>query len=230
MFKVVKVQIAEESFSQYFIAFHSDEKSSVLLPEDVLIKNTASFISTMDGGRKVLKLIEPRKWHEMIKMFWGHSRVNKEVNGNRLLRELGVETPVIYTYGVGLIPSRPYRYVGYVVMDNLLEKGARDASHLLYWNNNLDEDIRHVVYENIISDLKRMRENYLVFSDLTLGNVMVYTDGSVAWIDTGVTLYKGRKRTRIFKEKFNYSVRRFIDIHQHVLTQREMELFCSLLF
>lgn len=222
------IQIQSHIVPQKFICLVAKETASPVVVEDIIIKNTAALIGTSDQQRNIVKLIEPRKWHEIAKMFWNRSRVHKEVRGNRLLKAIGVRVPCIHVYGIAYLPSFDYRYIGFIQMDNLIYQGAQDASHLLYWDNKLPVDIRERVYGNIIADLKKMRAHRIVFSDLTLGNIMVYADGTIAWIDTGVTQYSVFN-TSAFTKKFAYSINRFLDIHRNVLTESEFSLFQPLI-
>lgn len=229
VFGFSRVKVKDKIVPQLFVGFHEDGfQDNPVVMDSIIIKNTAAVVGTTRNGQ-VLKLIEPRRWHEVIKLLWGHSRINKEVYGNRLLRLLSIGTPNIYAYGIGVFPARNYRYVGYILMENLVDRGAVDASHLLFWDNKLSADIRARVYRNIASDLKIMRDHYVVFSDITLGNIMAYPDGSIAWIDTGVTRY-GSIREGNFEEKYNGSIKRFVEITRSVMTVSEIALFEDLLF
>lgn len=195
---------------------------------NIIKEHTPSTIALLDDQSKVLKLIKPRRWHEYIKLLTARSRLSKEVRGNFILRSLGIGVPKIYEYGLGLFPTRQYKYIGYYVMENLNMSSYEDVSSLI-WGDKLSDQVRYQLFENVFNDILIMRDNRIVFSDITYGNIFSDKEGKIIWIDTGVTTYS-RFNNKKFKEKYNFSLNRFLTIHKDSFTEKECERAKAILF
>ena len=211
---ITHVKLPWLEVSQAFVCFQLSRQlphNGVRTADRLIIDHTPSTVAVTANGLSVLKLIKARSWHEYVKTFWAHSRLFKEVKGNRLLTWLGIHVAAIHEMGVGLLPGRRYRYLGYYIMDDLAAAGALEVFEL-FKSGGLDSAQRISWLDSILDDLRIMRDAGVVFSDCHLKNVFAHPQGKVTWIDTGVTRYFC-PRSRKFARKFNYSIRRFADYH-----------------
>ncbi|MDO6681852.1 MULTISPECIES: hypothetical protein [unclassified Oceanobacter] len=219
--------------SQAFVCFRSSRRlpeNGIRTADQVIIDHTPSTVAMTDNGLSVLKLIKARSWHEYVKTLWAHSRLFKEVQGNRLLTRLGVHVAAIHEVGIGLLPGSRYRYLGYYIMEDLASVGAQEVFEMFLSGGLTPEERIHWL-DLILDDLRTMRDAGVVFSDCHLNNVFAHPlKQHVIWIDTGVTRYFC-PRSRKFARKFNYSIRRLADYHdQHLmLTLEEKRRILALL-
>jgi serine/threonine protein kinase len=215
----------QEKKSQPFLTFDYSHERLDNNIKDIIIDHTASFVGITSETKSVIKFIKARSWHEYIKLLWNHSRVTKEVKGNKILSKLGLRVPKIQEVGYGVIPSNKYRFIGYYIMENLKTSGYQELSTVIN-NNNLSDSIRSIMMFSIYNGLKAMRDNRIVFSDLHFGNIFSNSKGEVIWIDTGVTAYN-KLNNRKFVKKFNQSVNRYS--YGNALSHEEIIMFNSLL-
>lgn len=225
-FTILDVQIPQY-FASIFTA--SEHKiGSLYYGERLIDERKTSVVVLTDSGTKVFKLIKPRSWHECLKHLWRHSRVYKEVHGNRTLARLGLRTPRIFEVGTALWPptSKKFPYLGYHCMENLCRAGYEEAYR--HYTHLPEHDVlRAVITRNIIRDLLKMRECYVVFPDLHLKNVFADRSGNISWIDTGIIEFKGD--TPKFRKKFNQSIQRLLNFYkeERVLSDEEKEQICE---
>ncbi|UTW48610.1 hypothetical protein [Bacterioplanoides sp. SCSIO 12839] len=218
MVAVRHIELPEQQLSQTFLVFsshgaNSDERAL----KTILVDHKPSLVGVAQNPDVIVKLIKPRKWHDRVKMLWRHSRLHKEVDGNYLLRNLGFRVPNILETGNGFSALIGRPFLGYYLMENLHRAGFAEAKPLFIDqqlnNQQLDDkqqaDKRAVILQQIIAGLKTLRDQRVVFSDFHLDNVLVDADDNLAWIDTGVTYYQWYRGHK-FKEKFNFSIERFI--------------------
>lgn len=203
----VDFNLCQVSKTQYFLTI---KKSMVLNDSDRIIgkhldgSGSFSDVYRSKNGTYIIKFIGSRSYHERFKIFWLHSRFDKEIRGNKLLKEIGLNVPSIFEYG------RSYnvfqKHLGYYVMSDMTQAGYSDLSDFLV-NNESKPKLLKKIWGNIISDLEKMYRKRVVYSDLHFGNIMVNELGDIVWIDTGVTQYT-RIRKEKLNEKFKSSIRR----------------------
>lgn len=217
---LVKVTNGNTEVPQLF--FRKRYNTTQYPSEYTLIKtlknHTPSLVAICNHKGLVLKLIRPRKYHEVVKLLWNHSRLSKETRGNRTLSKLGLNVPTIHEAGFGLIPAKKYEFIGYYLMDNLSEKGYDEVFNI--FQEKISEELREKLFNEILNGLKLMQYNRIVFTDFTLGNVFGNTNGELIWIDTGVTHYNKISQSKFIK-KNNNSMERLARIHKDLLTQQE---------
>lgn len=229
MLNIVKINIEKIAVPQLFFRFTTTLKNAPgsYQLDKILQDHTPSLVAISDHNDLVLKLIRPRKIHEIVKLLWRHSRLSKEVNGNSRLAGLGLHVPEISEVGYALMPAKRYEYIGYYIMENLSQSGYEEVFELFH-QTDLSIESRSKLFTAIYEGLLLMRDNNVVFSDFTLGNVFGDRKGKLIWIDTGVTSFS-RLNQKKFEQKYNFAVRRFIKIHQELLLASEIQQAQSLL-
>lgn len=177
--------------------------------DQVLVDHIPSLVGTLKDSNLVIKFIKARSWHEYIKLLWNHSRITKEIRGSELLKGLGLTVPIIYEAGLGIIPSRKHKYIGYYIMENLTTSGFQELSKLIR-DGAIDTTMRDKIMTSVFKGLEVMRNNRIVFSDFHLDNVFANSSGEITWIDPGVTTYN-KMNEKKFRAKFNHSINRYIN-------------------
>lgn len=220
LFHIVRIECEDDPIFQPFIRFSkgSSRHARCLNIVDIIKNDRPSLVAYTDNDA-ILKLIKPRRFHEIIKTLWLRNRLFKEVKGNRLLKALGITTPEINDIGYGLLSRKQAKFLGYILMQNLYHSGYQDCEQLLK-DNDSDSIPRQTMMKHLLIDIKKMLDNNIVFSDLALGNILCRDDGSIAWVDTGVTQYSSLSKKRV-RRKFTYSIKRFININEAVFEESE---------
>ena len=209
-----------------FLSSFSVKKREVHFSSSNILKNdNRSLVSLVKGSDTILKMVRPRSWHEYGKYLYGRSRISKELKGNKMLKSLGVAAPKILLYGYGF-PFYGQNYLGFMIMENLESKGIFEAKKLFLLDK-LSDAQRGDFFEGLLCDLRLMKDNRLIYSDLMLDNIFVDRDMKPVWIDTGVTKYSNFSEKK-FKAKNQYAINRFIKVHEF-LTDKEVKLFLGLI-
>ena len=209
----------------------SQKKLKVNAKFKTIVKNDKrSIVGFIKKRKACLKLIKPISAHEYFRVFWRHSRVQKEVKGNFILRDLGLKTPKIFDHGLGLLSLKGYSYLGYILMENLSRKGYEEA-YKVFTNNEIDQKRKDIIFKKIIKDIKKMRNNQILFSDLHLNNILVNDKDNIAYIDTGISQFSFIKKA-IFRKKFNQSMDKLAKCHsnRNGLTEEQKTYIKSLKF
>ena len=178
--------------------------------ESIIRDATPSTVAITRQDHHILKLIKPRSWHEYFKMFWGHSRYHKEIQGNYLLRKIGLQVPEIYETGIGS-PATQYEYLGFYIMENLQKRGFDTLLSRLE-SGSLTPEKRNQLFGDMLAGLQRMKHHRIVFTDFHLENVMVNDNDELVWIDTGVTRYHWYSKP-LFRKKLKRSIKRLLSYH-----------------
>ncbi len=221
---ITKVSVCGKVVPQLFFRRTYKEKAPADLSYDidkVLQDHTPSLVGVTNQKDIVLKLIRPRRWHEIAKLFWGHSRVSKEIRGNFKFQDLGLNIPEIFESGYAFLPVTHYEFIGYYLMENLATKGYDEVFNLFH-QEDLTSELRKMLFSQICDGLKTLQNNRIVFTDFTLGNVFGGEDGSLFWIDTGVSSYNRLEQNKFIK-KNNQSIERFVSIHNDLLLEEEKQ-------
>jgi len=220
-FSVFNIQ---DKQSQPFVTIEHSHEHLRNNIHDIIIDHKASLVGITSKDELIVKFIKARSWHEYIKLLWNHSRVTKEVKGNKILSSLGLRVPRISEVGLGVIPSHKYRFIGYYVMENLKKSGFQELS-ILISNNSISDSIREKIMFSIYSGLKSMRDDRIIFSDFHFENIFSNSEGEVIWIDTGVSVYS-KFNNKKFVKKFNQSVKKYGSGNK--LSHEEILMFNSL--
>jgi tRNA A-37 threonylcarbamoyl transferase component Bud32 len=219
-----------EKKSQLFLTTKHQANSKQHILNNVLVDHIPSLVGVLTDSGLVIKFIKARSWHEYIKLLWNHSRITKEIKGSQLLQELGLTVPVIYEVGLGVIPSRRHKYIGYYIMENLSPSGFQELSTLIT-EDTINTEIREKIMTLVYLGLKKIRDSNIVFSDFHLDNVFANASGEITWIDPGVTTYS-KLNDKKFRNKFNHSINRYIfycNDRGNTLTEKEKSMFRKLI-
>ncbi|MDK2779424.1 MAG: hypothetical protein KYX62_17405 [Pseudomonadota bacterium] len=221
-----KITLIDNDIPQLFARIYKgpEQYDGDCRAESILEERRPSLLTLTHNGERVLKLIKPRTWHEYFKLFWFHSRVSKEIKGNRTLASIGLRTPTIYEAGISIFPARDFRYIGYYCMENLSSAGYQEV-YRYYKSLDDNSELRARITENLIHDLLEMRRHSIVFSDLHLNNVFADEQGKICWIDTGIIKFRSDSSAR-FRKKYDQSVIRLLDFYrsEKVMTDQEKQL------
>lgn len=178
-----------------------------------------SLVIAMPEEKAILKLIRARKWVEYVKLLWNRSRASKEITGNNLLKKIGVHVPAIFESGLGLFPAKGYQFLGYYIMQDLQCQGFEN-SRFLFLENRIKPEQRRAFLDNVLKDVRKMRDNHIVFNDFKLENIFCNDAGDTVWIDTGVTYYPAYRQMKFIK-KHNDAIDYFLLHHEKFLTTDE---------
>lgn len=208
---------------QLFLTCGATKKASVTLTlKETLLDHVPSTVGTLKAENKVIKLIKPRSWHEHFKIYWGKGRLFEEIRGNRLFQDIGIQTPLIYQYGVSLVPKPSNQYIGYYVMENLTSSGYQLAYES--FNHSANPKKRQAVLAAFIHDLQIIKQNRLVFIDLHLGQVYCNDKNQLCWLDIGVKHYSEKQQKR-FQQRFNTSINRLlVDTNSQFLAEEKAQI------
>lgn len=227
MVGIVKIKRDNTYLAQPFLRIYSQaEFDPAYTSEDIIKDDRISLIARVNNNQHILKLVKPRTWHEYPKLVWGHSTINKEINGNRILHGLNIHVPQVVEYGLGLLPAVKYQYIGYYIMENLEAKDMKDVATMLL-SDDLSNDVRNTVLAKIAHDLSNMRKHLVLFSDLRLSNVFSDAEGRITWIDTGATPYSTFFKKR-YENKFKASVLKMLKPYRQELRKEEIARFETL--
>lgn len=193
--------------------------------DKILVDHSPSLIGKLNESGLIIKFIRARSWHEYLKLLWNHSRVTKEVKGNKILQELGLRVPEIHEVGYGVIPSIKHQFLGYYVMEDLKKSGFEELSYL-FDNESKSDSQRNLIMSSVYNGLKIMRDNRIIFSDFHLENILANDKNEIVWIDTGITTYR-KINNKKFIQKFNSSISKYGS--RNKLNNNEISLFNTLL-
>ena len=208
---LIKIASQDGKHLQHFIrTVHHESQSQALQLGQMIIDHKPSTVAHDHSAKAIIKLIKPRNWKERAKLFWGHSRVHKEVKGARLFNQLGLRTPDIYEMGIAVPFFFNSAYIGYYVMSDLNNQGLVPALDL-FRNPTTPVALRQTVISNICDGLNRLKSRNVVFTDFHLSNVYSDDKGNITWIDTGVSHYFSDRK---MKSKLQNSVLRFLRFHK----------------
>lgn len=175
--------------------------------EKILIDHKPSLVMLEQSENKVVKIVKARTWHEYFKLLWGHSRIHKEVYGNRLMAKLGFRVPEVLMVAYRWAPDFKDASLGFYMMENLDHSGFRTVRGLID-ENKLSGNRRKEILRLILDGLRKLQKERIVFTDFHLENVMLNDSGELAWMDTGVTTYSILSKEK-FIRKNNHTMERF---------------------
>lgn len=201
--KIIKLPKPINGRAKQLFVNHCSERYNVSTPpeEGNYFEIKDDEVSTVFQGNDglIYKFIKPRKWHEYYKAFYGRSRTSKEVSANIRLAELGFNVPVIHEYSIAFVPTHFKGYTGYYIMEPV--KGIGDArAHF----SELSDNARAVFIDHLIGDLNKLKENRIVYADLSLSNIFCGENGELCWIDTAIKEYPQNKAAK-FKQEWDKS-------------------------
>lgn len=223
-----RINIRFNNWQQSFIHLEGPLPPVLSETQTVVLKDdNPSLVIKLPEQQQILKFIRARHWVEYGKMLLRHSRISKEVNGNKMLAAIGLRVPQIVCAGIGFIPSKSYQFIGYYCMSDLENEGFACAKESLELGH-LSSAARANLLNNVLRDVNIMYQNRIVFNDLKFGNIFCNSAGEVSWIDTGISKYPFYQSGKM-RKKFKMSVKRFIERHKNLLTSDEKQRVSHLL-
>jgi hypothetical protein len=168
-----------------------------------IFETNSSLVLKLDDG-SILKCLKIRHWTEYHKLLLGNNRAKEEVASNQIMKDIGLNVPRIIHYGVfsNILNKRAFSsfYSMVAVPSSFL------SGDVIY--KSLNVNAKRLFIKNISLDLKKLQKSRLVYSDLSMRNLLLNDEGEHYWIDTQVKKISSKNS---FKIKFNYSIDRFIN-------------------
>lgn len=163
----------------------------------------SSVIISLDNG-SILKCLKVRHWTEYHKVLFGKNRSIEEVASSFLMSKIGLNVPTIKYHGIFSNIFSKRKFTSFYSMEKIPEN--YQPGNLIF--SELTQQSRDKLINKLSIDLNTLKQHTLIYSDLSLRNILVNPDGDYYWIDTQVKHYKNYS---VFKSKFNASLYRFID-------------------
>jgi tRNA A-37 threonylcarbamoyl transferase component Bud32 len=205
--KLIKIHNGEDDYS--FVAKSATHAASSTAIEELIIDHTPSTVGYANSRKSIIKLVKPRSWHEKIKLAWGHSRIDKELQGFKSLQKLNIRTPEILYYGFRPLLSFRQKYIGFHITENLSLRGDIEC-YSLFCDGKTSASTRLDVIDNICSALLLLKSKRLVFTDFHLSNVFVDNENNITLIDPGLSKYYLNSG---LNKKLSKSIHRFLSYH-----------------
>jgi hypothetical protein len=168
-----------------------------------IFETNSSLVLKLENG-SILKCLKIRHWTEYHKLLLGNNRAKEEVTSNRIMKDIGLNVPKIIYYGIFSNILNKRSFSSFYSMEAIPSSFL--SGDVIY--KSLNVSARKLFIENITLDLKNLQKNRLVYSDLSMRNLLLNDKGEYYWIDTKVKKIPSIKSFRI---KFNYSIDRFIN-------------------
>lgn len=189
--------------TQGYICKVYEAEAPATLTGKQFFESGSSIIINLDDG-SILKCLKVRHWTEYHKVILGKNRAIDEVASSFLMKKIGLKVPVINYHGIFSNLFQKRAFTSFYSMVKIPEN--YQPGNLIF--SQLTEEARENLISRLSLDLNTLMQHSLVYSDLSLRNVLVNEDGDYYWIDTQVKFYKNSNK---FKSKFNTSLYRFID-------------------
>lgn len=183
------------------ILFNNTADKIVQANGHTIFETGSSVVSKLDDG-SILKSLKIRHWSEYHKLFLGKHRAKEEVLSNSEMQKIGLIVPKILYYGIFTNIFSKRLFSSFYAMEEV-PTSFKPGNEIF---ESLNKKARYYFLMNITQDLKKLKENQLVYSDLSLRNFHINSDGESFWIDTQIKKYASKLE---FINKFNYSLKRF---------------------
>lgn len=169
---------------QHFIVHKKDQAPQWKDDEHRVIKDdeVSRVIETSQGY--IVKFVKSRTWHDYLRMFFGTSKISRELRSCARLAELGLRVPQVHEYGMALVPSHFWGVLGYYVMQK--QPALAEAKFCF---SALSKAAQQKLIGQLVQDLKLLRYACYVYRDLSFRNMMADADGELFWIDTNTKSY-----------------------------------------
>lgn len=186
-----------------------------------IFETGSSIVSKLDDG-SILKCLKIRHWSEYHKLFLGKHRAKEEVLSNLKMQSIGLTVPKIFYYGIFSNIFRKRAFSSFYAMEEVPTSFI--PGNLIF--GSLSTKARQRFLNRTIQDLYKLKDNQLVYSDLSLRNFHINESGESVWIDTQVKKHSSEPR---FTKKFNHSLKRFCNEPSLALTTEEEKKLKDLL-
>lgn len=190
-------------FQGYICNTYNSEVVPPTLTGQKIFETDSSIIISLDNGY-ILKCLKIRHWTEYHKVILGKNRAIEEVTSSFLMKKIGLNVPIVKYHGIFSNILRRREFTSFYAMEKI--PGNYHPGNLVF--SQLAPEARENLIKKLSSDLDTLKQHTLIYSDLSLRNILVNSDGDYYWIDTQVKSYKNHSK---LKFKFNASLNRFID-------------------
>jgi tRNA A-37 threonylcarbamoyl transferase component Bud32 len=163
----------------------------------------SSIIISLDNG-DILKCLKIRHWTEYHKLILGKNRAIEEVASNFLMKNIGLNVPTIKYHGIFSNLFSKRKFTSFYTMEKI--PSDYQPGNLVF--SRLRKDAKNHLINKLSLDINTLKEHTLIYSDLSLKNILANSSGEYYWIDTQVKTYRNKSK---FKSKFNKTLYRFID-------------------
>jgi tRNA A-37 threonylcarbamoyl transferase component Bud32 len=130
------------------------------------------------------------------------------------MRMLGLKVPDIKCFGIFSNIFNKREFTSFYAMESI--NSDYQPGNIVF--RGLINRAKENFIKKISIDISKLRGSNYVYSDLSLRNVLVNELGDYYWIDTQIKSYS---RTKKFKNKFNYSLRRFISDEDLIISDQD---------
>ena len=199
----------------FFVTKHCAHKTGCILSDQR--SGTVAVLHT----KYILKLVKGRSWHEYVRLLWGRSRLSKEVKGNSLMVRAGLRVPQLAEIGITVMPWKKDSYLGYYCMEDMTDSGYCELENWLKQPGRTTGEIAAIIHA-IASDIKKLMQKKLVYTDINKRNIYINSDHEIAWIDTGISKYHFFTVAK-FRKHHNKSLSKFIQLNKDIhLTEQQL--------
>ncbi len=181
----------------------SSNELTLTLSEVIKSGNTSHFY-TEEHGKSLFKLFKTKQHQSSIKIFtenidkylWLTSAA-KELNGNKLLADIGLSVPEIYGIGFPLSVTNSYRCL-------LVQQHLPNTTALKFYANKTTTTKLKNVLNKVFSDMWKMRHHNLFFRDMRPVDVLIDEGQNIHWVDTRVKEIKSNDHfNKLFDKQLN---------------------------
>ena len=188
---------------------------------NAIFETKSSLVLELENGN-ILKCLKIRHWTEYHKLFFGKNRAKDEVSSNYKMQEIGLAVPEIVYYGIFSDVLSKRKFSSFYCMQAI--PSSFSPGNESY--STLKQQAKDIFFQKLILDIRKLKDNDLVYSDLSLRNILINNGGEYYWIDTQVKKYF---RHSSFKNKFNHTLTRFIHDYAIEFNSKEKDMLFSLL-
>jgi tRNA A-37 threonylcarbamoyl transferase component Bud32 len=204
-----------------FIIHKSKESQCSNIKGHTIFETKSSIILELEDGN-ILKCLKIRNWTEYHKLLLGKSRAKDEVSSNYKMHKIGLAVPEIVYDGIFSNVLSKRDFSSFYCM-KAIPSTFTPGNEIF---KSLSKNARGVFIQGMILDIKKLKDNNLVYSDLSLKNFLLNDSGKHYWIDTQVKKYF---RPNLFEYKFNHSLNRLINDYAIEFSAKEKNILHSLI-
>lgn len=203
-YQIVSLKINEENHA-YFWRGHRFPSNNLTLSriQDIKEGTTSHFYTAIDD--KILFKLFKTKTHNspvkiftenVAKYFMGTSAV-KELNGNKLLANIGLSVPKTYGIGFPFDIINPYKCL-------YVQEHLPNTTSLKAYVKEATVAKQKIVLSMVFKDIWCMRRHNLFFRDMRPVDVLIDKDESIHWVDTRVNkIVSNKSFNKRFEKQFN---------------------------
>lgn len=150
--------------------------STIFLHLDIL-KFQQKYSKLFLNDNKIVKIIEAQRSKDYIKRYF-NSQAKREYMGSQKLQEIGINTPIVYGYGVHINPFHN--------VDSVLVMEYIDGQNVeTFFREVFDIEKRLSIVKLVAKDLVTIHMNRLHHKDTNMGNIIL-SNKKLFWIDNDI--------------------------------------------